>query len=298
MVLLGIVAWAHAADVTLGGGVDLAAGVVHAPGAWTGQAGMRQAEGNLTVVEGGFEAVVALDARLGFTPAPVLFALVPEQLTVGGDTGPVWLQAGIAPAPWRLEAVDGWDNALVTWSMADRRVLPGSFLGAEVGVGDRDRGVAFLGGLDLGAGLNLLGPVGSQVVSAPLIAGVHARITSDNVRVAGGVFTWPDRPSVVAQADATFDFDSVLLLAQVTGGWNAPFAGHVELDILPDGVVTPVVRGEWLGALPGAAAGVRVRPVRWLFLKAEMAYADGAPQGWVEAAVYGETRFKGKRRRR
>ncbi|MDP1744652.1 MAG: hypothetical protein Q8L90_03690, partial [Bacteroidota bacterium] len=129
----------------------------------------------------------------------------------------------------------------------------------------------------------------------PLLAGVHGRIASDNVRVAGGVYTWPDRPAVVAQADATFDFDSVRLIGQVTGGWNAPFGGHVELDVLPEGIVTPVVRGEWLAGLPGGAAGVRVRPVPWLFLKAEMAYADGVPQGWVEAAVYGDTRVSGKR---
>ncbi|MDP2307614.1 MAG: hypothetical protein Q8P18_16445 [Pseudomonadota bacterium] len=295
--LVGIVAMAEAADVTLGGGVDLAAGVVHAPGAWTGQAGMRQAEGDLTVVEGGFEAVLALDARLGLAPAPVVFWLVPEQLTVYGDTGPVWLQAGIAPAPWRVEAVDGWDNALVTWSMADRHALPGSFLGAEVGIGKRDRGVAFLGGLDLGEGMNLLGDIGGQVIAAPLLAGVHGRIGSDTVHVAGGVYTWPDRPSVVAQVDGTFDFESVRLLAQATGGWNAPFGGHLELDVLPDGVVTPVVRGELYAGAPGGAVGVRVRPVRWLFLKAEIAYADGAPQGWVEAAIYGKTRLKGEKRR-
>ncbi|MDP2312717.1 MAG: hypothetical protein Q8P41_07415 [Pseudomonadota bacterium] len=295
IVARGLVSDATAADLTLGGGVDLAAGVVHAPGAWTGQAGMRQAEGNLTVTEGGFEGVVALDARVGLLPV-VLFSLVPEQLTVGGDTGPVWLQAGIAPAPWRVEAVDGWDNALVTWSMADRRALPGSLLAAEVGVGSRDRGVAFIGGLDLGQGLDLLGGVGGAVVSAPLIAGVHGRVGGDGVRVAGGVFAWPDRPAVVGEVDATLDFEGWRLIGQVTGGWNAPFGGHVELDVLPEGIVTPVLRGELLAGVPGAAAGVRVRPVPWLFLKGEMAYADGAPQGWVEAAVYGETRVRGEKR--
>jgi hypothetical protein len=301
MLLTGIVAMAAAAPsgagsgVTLGGGADAVAGVVHAPGAWTGE-GAAGVEGDLTWREGAFEAVVALDVGVSLVP---LFAyeLVPEQLTLGGDAGPVWLQGGIAPAPWRVEAVDGWDNALVTWSVEDRAALPGSLLALEVGLGSRDRGVSFLGGLDLGGGLNLFGDVGGAFVAAPLVAGVQGRIVEDNVTVAGGVFAWPDRPAVAAQVGGTFAFEGWTLIGQATAGWNAPFGAHVEVDFLPEGVVTPVVRGELLGAQLGGAVGVRVKPTDWLFLKAEMAYADAAPQAWVEVAVFGETKVKRRKKR-
>lgn len=293
LVLVGI---AGAAELVAGGGVELAAGVVHGANAWTAEAGVRQVEGDLRVIEGGFEAALQLDARIGIAPVFVA-SIVPEELGLAGDLGPVWLRGGIAPAPWRVEAVDGWDTTLVTWSVEDRRALPGSFLAAEIGIGDRDKGVAFLGGLDLGTGLELLGDVGGQLTRAPLLTGVHGRVGGQGVKLGGGIFAWPDSPAVVAQGGATFEFDDLTLEAQAVGGWNATFGAHVQGALFPKGVATPVARVEILGAQPGGAVGVQVKPTGWLFLKAEVAYAEGAPQGWVEVAMFGETRTGAKKKR-
>lgn len=281
-----------AAEVTAGGGAEVQAGVIHAPGAWTGAAG-GQVEGDLSF--GGAVTVdAALDVRFALTPAIV--GVLPEELRVRGDVGPIWLGAGIAPGPWRVEGVDGWENPLVTWSVAQRRVLPNSLAAVEIGLGTPDKGVVFLGGLDLGAGWNLLGDTPSQFVAAPLILGVHGRVGGDGVALNGGVFSRPDTPSIAAQAGAEMDFEDLRLEVQAVGGWNTTFAAHVQAELFPEGVATPVARAEIEGALPGGAIGVVVRPVGWLDLKAEVAYADGAPQGWIGVAAYGETVSRDRKR--
>ncbi len=290
LLLLGVAA---AADVTAGGGAEVAAGVVHAPGAWHGEAG-GQVEGALSVTEGAVDFDAAIDVRLGLPP--LVAGVVPEVLRIRGEVGPVWLGAGFAPAPWRVEAVDGWDTALVTWSADQRHLLPGAMAGVEVGIGSPERGVAFIGALDLGSGLDLLGDVGGQFVYAPLLFGVHGRVGGDGVVINGGVFGRPDSPSIAAQAGAVMDFDSLRLAVQATGGWNATFGGHVQAELFPEGVATPVGRVELVGTQLGGAVGVVVRPVRWLDLKAEAAYADGAPQGWVGVAAWGETKGGKKRK--
>lgn len=276
---------AAAAEVTAGGGAELSAGVIHAPGAWTGAAG-GQAEGELSFA-GAVTVDAALDVRFALTPAIV--GVVPEELRVRGEVGPIWLGAGFAPGPWRVEGVDGWENALVTWSVEQRRVLPNALAAVEVGLGAPDRGVVFLGGLDLGDGWNLLGDTVGQFVAAPLIVGVHGRVDGDGVRLGGGVFSRPDTPSIAAQAGAEMDFEELRLEVQAVGGWNTAFAAHVQAELFPGGVATPVARAEIEGALPGGAVGVVVRPLGWLDLKAEVAYADGAPQGWIGVAAWGKT---------
>ncbi len=288
--VIALLGAAFAADVVASGGGELVAGAVHAPGNWTGGAG-GQVEGAVHV-GGAVTFDAAIDVWLGLPP--LVAAVAPELLRVRGQVGPVWLGAGIAPGPWRVEAVDGWDTSLVTWSAEQRHLLPASLAAVEVGVGAPERGVVFLGGLDLGGGLNLLGDVGGQLVSAPLIVGVDGRIGGDGVQVNGGVFARPDSPSLAAQAGAALDFDDLRLAVQATGGWNAPFGAHIQADLFPDGAATPVARFELLGAQPGGALGVVVRPNGWLDLKAEVAYADGAPQGWVGVAAWGETRAKGR----
>lgn len=283
---------ALAADLEASGGADLVAGVVHAADVWSGQA-TGQVEGALSVTAGAVELGAEIDARFGLAPT-VLFALVPERLDIGGEIGPVWMRAGIAPSPWRIEEEDGWDTTLVSWSVEHRRALPGSLLAAELGFGERDAGVSFLGGLDLGAGLDLLGDPGTAITGAPLIAGVHGRVRGQGLALNGGVFAWPDSPAVAGQAGATIDFEQVRLQVQAVGGWNATFGAHVQAELFPEGVATPVLRGELLGALPGGAVGVRVKPVSWLWLKAEVGYADGAPQGWVEVAAWAKTKQRAR----
>lgn len=296
--LLAALSGARAADLAAGGGAEVVAGVVHPPGAWTGAwsgAAGGQVEGALRV-DGALSFDAALDVRFSLEPAVV--GVLPEALVVRGEVGPVWLGAGIAPGPWRVEPVDGWDTLLVTWSAEQRHVLPNSLAAVEVGLGSPDRGVVFLGGLDLGAGWNLLGDAGGQFVRAPLLAGVHGRVGGEGVRLNGGVYTRPDTPSVTGQAGAEMDFDELRLEVQVVGGWNAAFGAHVEAALFPEGVATPVGRAELLGGQVGGAVGVAVRPAAWLDLKAEIAYADGAPQGWIGVAAWGETRAKDRKRGR
>jgi hypothetical protein len=291
--LLTVLGAALAADVVASGGADVRAGVIHAPGAWRAEAG-GEAEGAVEVREGAVSVDAALDVRFLLPPASV--AIVPEALRVRGDVGPLWLGAGIAPAPWRVEEVDGWDTTLVTWSAPYRLLLPRSALTAEVGVGTPEQGVMVLGGLDLGPGLNLLGGVVDQITTAPILVGLHGRVSGKGALISGGVFAYPDNPSVAAQAGAILDFDRVRLSTQVVGGWNTPFGMLVQADIFPEEVATPVIRGELLGAQVGGAVGVKVQPTRWLDLKAEVGYADASPQAWVEAAVWAETKPKGRKK--
>jgi hypothetical protein len=279
---------ALAADVELGGGVDLVAGVVHPPaGAWTSTGGVRELEGDLLVRTDAVEVEAALDLSATVAvPLPVVFAIVPEQLTVTGDAGPVWIMGGITPAPWRIERVDGWDNALVSWSAEHRNYLTGSLLGAEVGAGTPERGVAGVAGLDMGRGLDFLGNVGGTLTTAPLVVGVYASDREDTLFIEGGVFASPDVPSITGQVGASCDIDAVRLAAQLVGGWHAPFGGHVEVDLFPDQVVVPVARVEYFARQVGGTVGVGIRPRPFLAFKAELGYADGAPQAWVEAAVF------------
>ena len=58
-----------------------------------------------------------------------------------------------------------------------------------------------------------------------------------------------------------------------------------------------MARAEIEGALPGGAVGVVVRPLGWLDLKAEVAYADGAPQGWIGVAAWGQSAARTSRPR-
>ncbi len=287
-VWLLLIEGAFAAEVEVGGGVDAIAGVAHpADGAWRATAGVRQLEGDLRVVQGAVTLELALDAAATVAlPLPAVFALVPEQANVVAHTGKVWIGGGIAPAPWRLERVDGWDNALVSWSAADRSFLPGSLLGVTVGSGTPARGIAVAAGLDLGPGLDLLGDVGQALATAPLLVGVHGAWEERAVRFGGGVFVLPDTPAVAGQAAVDIDLEPVALSLQVVGGWNAPFGGHAQAALYPDALLSPAFRLEYFDGAAGATIGVALRPKPFFVTKAEIGWVGGVPSAWVEVAVF------------
>src|SRR6185369_9861785 len=99
-------------------------------------------------------ARVDLDAGLTLQDGTlVLYGVTPEYAEITADTGKAHLGAGVFPGMWRIEAVDGWDNRLVTTSSLAEFASAGSILGVNLGFGSMDEGVSFIGGLDTGRGL-------------------------------------------------------------------------------------------------------------------------------------------------
>lgn len=285
MTFLQLASAAQAAEVDAGGGVDVFAETELPDGAtWVG---LRQVEGDVQVTAAPVTVRVDLDARIGVNEAGAwLAALAPEEASVTVSSGRVWLAAGIAPAPWRFEAVDGWDNEMATWSSGHAFLAPGSVLGARLGIGEPEAGLSLLAGLERGAaGWDLLHPV--PLTGTPLLAGIHGAGGGDVVTFGGGLYAWPGPFTTGGlEAQARLRTGVVALTGEVLLGWRRASAATLQLDLHPAGIVVPALRGEWYAGQPGGALCVAVHPWEVVVFKVEGGYTRGAPRVAAEIAIF------------
>jgi hypothetical protein len=271
------------------GGIEAVAGMeapASAPRTFT--AGLRQVEGGLRWRAVAFDTRVELDAGVALAPVTV-FSLVPEHLSVTASGGKAWLGVGVAPGRWRVEAVDGWDNALVSFTGPR---APVSLLQAELGFGSPELNVRGVGGLDLGAGLDLLAAPLVQLEAAPIVAGIRGEGEAEGFRAGGGWFVYPNGLMHAFEADARVQIEDVGIQGELVVGVGRPSGGAIQVDWA--GPVTPALRVGTDGATVDTDLGVRWDPAAWATLKAEVGWDDWAPgypaggtlAGWVSAAIY------------
>ena len=290
---------AHAADTSLGAAVDLAAG------AWTGggdvqtNAGIREVEGDLRVRADAFTVRVDMDLGVVAQDGGAWIGLVrPEHLTVGMAGKGARLDAGLAPAPWRIESVDRWENALVNTWRGTALLAPGQVVGGTLALGSTANRIAVVGGMDMGPGLNLLD--GAETQGAVL--GVHGQVgLGDKVksnRLVGGAW-W--RPGAKAPGGVQVGFRAdvaiAALQAEAIGRSDGVFGAQLQGEGFSRLPVTPVGRLSWVGTQPGITAGLKVRPFPGIALKAEGGWENDQLAGWVEAAAWiGASEPKAERR--
>lgn len=307
MLLFVLIGVARAAEVDVGGAVD-AAGVVTSTDAGVGTVTGLQAEGDLRLNAGALVVEAQIDAltthRGGAANVfdlfpdhpPWLVALRPEVLVVGVDAGGVALDAGIAPAPWRVEAVDGWDNAMVTWNGLEGAV-PGEVLGAHLRLGGGEGSVTIVGGMDGGVdGLRMERSFGGDRTDAQdafhlgggwaPVVGIHGSWTHDRSFVGGGVFAWPGGDGGALEAGGRAHLGTVALQGDAIVGWYGPVAFSAQAELFPDGLVAPAVRATYVDRALGGSLGVRVNATDHVAVKAEAGVAGGVPFGALEAAVF------------
>jgi hypothetical protein len=308
---------AQAADVTVGGGADAIVGALVQGGGVVAAGGLREVEGNARLQAGAVRARLDVDLGLDFGGGALVGGVQIEHATVGVDAGTASLDAGVAVSPWRVESVDPWERAFATeWGGAAR--APGQILGATLGFGRPDAGVALVGGLGIGSatggsGVWTAGMYGdgaeldavggfAGVAGAPLVLGAHGRLAQssapDATRLTGGAWIpvrspgaggvevggrWVGEP-VALQAEGLVTFD---------GGARAV----AQVEVFPGDKVRPSLRGGWDGGPLGALV-VGVAPVEWLIVRAEAGYARGTPSGWLDVAAFVPVKKGGKGKKR
>ena len=278
----------RAADMSLGAAVDLAAG------AWSGGediatvAGVREVEGDLRVRADAFTARVDMDLGVVVGDGGAWIGLVrPEQVTVGMAGKGASLDAGLAPAPWRIESVDRWENTLVNTWRGTEALAPGQVVGGTLTLGSAASHVAVVGGIDRGAGLNLL----DRATTYGAVLGLQGQAalgeqTKSN-RLVGGCWWRPgaDIPGGV-QVGFRADVAVAALQAEAIGRSDGVFGAQIQAEGLSRLPVTPVGRLSWLGTQPGITAGVKVKPFPGIAFKAEAGWENDQLAGWVEAAAW------------
>jgi hypothetical protein len=284
LAILSAAAWAapeakkDGSGLVLGGAVDVRAG------AWpeTGDTGLalRQVEGDLFLGNGGVGVRVDLDVAASFTAhSATWYSASPEWAAVQWRSKGVQADAGIFPAPWRIEAVDPWDNVLSSFSLVSM-VLPGQMAGADVGLGSRTMSARAVGGLELGA-LDLSHP---DDLAARLLLGGIGEVDSDVVDLRGGA--WVTEAGVGAQLGANVDAKAVAVLGEMVMAGGQVFGGQLQVTGTPHAMVSPVARGEVVQGLGwGVEGGVCVTLIRVVKVKAEAGWQRDAPAIYVEGSI-------------
>lgn len=302
--LIGLAA--ASSQVDLGGAADAGANLTFGAGGLGTTAGLRQVEGDLRWRAGVVTTQVELDviaAHLGgsaldagfgeYTPWAV--TVRPEVVTVAVDAGSTELAAGLAPGIWRVEAVDGWDNAMATWSGVEA-LTPGEVLGGTLTLGG-GKGVAKLvAGLDVGQGFNVtlarsfladVDPMGpAWTARNALVTGLRGEVGGEIWTVGGGVYGWPGLREGAFEASGRVAWPKVALQGEGVLGYNGPSGASAQVELFPEATLGAAVRGSVVGGAVRAGLGVAFRPAEWAVVKVEAGADAGVPYGAVEAAVF------------
>lgn len=288
MLLLLPVSVAFAGNATVGGAIDLVAGVQVAPGVAAGALGLQQAEGDVHWGSESFWFDAQIDAAATFSGEGVfIYSLAPERLALGGG-GRSWRAwGGIFPGFFRMESVDPWRSQFVRPALATARV-PGAILGAGAEFGGPKAGVSLLVGAQPST-VDLF-QIDDGPVSLPFVAGARGRVTLSAVEVAGGAWFGGGLDSLGfggLELGTAVDLGVVVPYGEFVSDLRQGHAGFVGADLFPDGVVSPGARVE-LDAVRGF--GVSVGAASSLFdilrIKAEASYQAGAPGVYLEVALH------------
>ena len=278
---------AHAADVDVGGAVDILNTTTFTPAVADALA-LRQVEGDLAITGEHVSARFDLDFNATILSNGALltvYGLAPEQATVRYHTGAFFVEGGVAPGPWRIEHVDPWENAFSAFSM-DTVLLPGSILGGSVGLTGAGFTAQVVGGFDAPKyDLLHLSTLGTSNFG-PLI-GIDGAYATDVVTLRGGVWSRPTiGPLVGVELGARLNVGIVGAGVELVGNSNRAVGGQAEVEIWPAGVISPMGRFEYTDAFgPGVGLGVSSTLVKIVRLKAEVEYQNHAPAAYLEASI-------------
>ena len=291
-------------DIDFGGAMDLsAAAFIPDSGPIVTGAGWL-AEGDLWVRPSGFRLSVELD--FGGTTGPLfpetLTYLSPERLSVRVGMKDFWFEGGVLPPPWGIESVDPWRNALASWSALrrpgagsiqgifgpDGLVPLGTTIGGGFGFGERDWGAMAMAGLDLPAGMNLLGAPLEDIRNSTMIVGGHVYFLDKKFTFSGGAWAHPfDQGPLVIDAGAQFRPKDVWVSVEGAISLQGSYGFMIQGEMLPGSTMSPVLRLETSAYEgPGAALGVNSTPWEFMRLKAEVRYAQQTPSLWAEATIF------------
>lgn len=297
MLLFVLVRAAGAAEVDVGGAVDVAAGVHLAreggvsPAATETWAGLREVEGDLRAKAGAVVLTLEIDATLsgdgvplGLAPSTDLGRTVwisPEVATLAVVAKGATLAIGAAPGPFRVEGIDGWERAMVTRA-GIAALVPDQVVGGTLTLGgDRGRVVA-VGGSATDAAL-ILATEGSALAAAwSPVVGLRGEFGGDAWSAGAGAFA---HEGVAFEAGGRGELGPVEVSGEGVLG-TAQSGVMAQVALFPDGLVAPAVRGEWIAGALGGALGVRVNPASWATVKVEAGYRDGAAYGAAEVAAF------------
>lgn len=280
---------ALAGNATVGGAIDLVAGVNLAPGAAVGSFGLQQAEGDVLVGGKEFSFELQLDAAATLSGEGLfVYSLAPERLTVGGG-GRGWRAwGGIFPGFFRLESVDPWRRQFVVASMASGHV-PGAVLGGGGEFGGPKASVAVLLGVQP-ATVDLFRVDDVGFGALPFIAGARGRVQVSSVELAGGAWFGGGLGGLGfggLEVASVVDLGVVVPYGELVTDLSTSHAGHLGADLFPDGVVSPGARVELDSARGfGVAVGAASSLFEILRIKAEASYQAGAPGVYLEVAVH------------
>ena len=274
---------AYADEVQVGGAVDFLGGLD--TNRDNAVIGLRQLEGDLRAEGQALAFEVQLDTAATFTGDGVfLYALGPERL-VGEGFGKNWRVAlGVEAAPFRMESVDPWRNAMVTYTLLSRHV-PASVLGGSFVLGNQQASLTLLAGGELATtnvfALDTLGPV-------PFVAGARGKFDVEIVEIGLGAWAGGQGQPVFGGLEVGARVDAGLVGAQVeaVSDFRSVYAVSAQGEVFPGGLMSPVARVEFAPEGFGVGAGLSSTLFDVLRLKAEATYQAGAAGVFLEAALF------------
>ncbi len=282
--MLILLSLALADDVQVGGAIDLAGGSDFTGDSGVGL-GLRQVEGDLRVEGENVGVELQLDTAAVLTGDGLfIYSLGPERL-VGEGFGKGWrLAGGVYQAPFRMESVDPWRNALVTPSLVSRRV-PGAMLGGELTLGGPVASVVLVaGGQPYTTNVFDLDQAGPM----PFLAGARGEFDVEVVEL--GLGAWAGgingAPFGGLEAGARLDLLIVGAEAEIVTDLRDDHALSLQGEIWPDGLFSPVTRVEFASEGFGVAVGASSTIADIVKLKAEASYQAGNAGVYLEAAVF------------
>ena len=270
---------------------DVAAGVEGVGHATTESAGLtaRQGEVGGQLGVGSVTARVDLDLLApttgfadGLNATPSVF---PEQAWLAVALSGGWtLSGGTRPLHVPGEAVDGWNNALVTHSLGYARAG-----GQNQVIGGWAEGPA--GALTVGLHGGVFAHHQVGVSDLPLVGGSVA-VGEDELGMKAACSVYPGADYLQGTVEGQLP---VAEAAQLSGavwltGPPSSLAADLwaQVEITPDKALVPVARAEWAAGINGGAAidaGVAWRPQPFLQLAATGRF-DGVPGVYVGLALF------------
>lgn len=281
---------AFAADVQVGGALDLVGGITACEGCPVQLAGgLRQAEGDLRVAEGHLAFELQLDTAASLDEDGVfIYLLAPERLAAEGFGDHYRVAGGILQAPFRVESVDPWPGPQVMPSTFSRRV-PGAYLGGELTAhSDVVGGTLIVGAQPPTTNVFELDELSGAPL--PFIAGLRARVMTGGVDVGGGAWVGGGLDGFGfggAELGTRVAVDIVAAYGDITSNFRDIHSVVLGTELWPDAVVSPSARVEFdAPAGFGVAVGVGSTLFEILRLKGEVSYQMGNPGVYAEVAVF------------
>lgn len=250
---------------------------------------MLQAEGDIRLGYGALFAAIDLDyhfdpfltdAQGNITPISPTYPPEAAYVQLGRKTW--FVRAGVQSPAIGLEGWDEWNNYLPTFSLMFDNAYMGRMLGGSVGrYLDDGTELSLFGGVDLDYAYPGYTP----------IAGASIATEQDSFSTWSGVIAYPaddQYMGVLALELYPADFLSVAIDGGGGVGGESPFAGgELVVALLPEFVVHPAVRGEYvwdpdgyLGApMASAGVGAKVDCADWMQVGVEgkMMFGSGDP---------------------